>query len=478
MIRTVLVTVIALVAGVAYASPASAVEAVRDDISRYQPISDRKYQRYLSLYHMTDTERQAIIRGLTVHTNSLSRSPVLRPLFVIYGPPRGKAPPQAILLRVDIRNYRWKAETWEKLAQVNVWFNVDRSKGKDKSYPAARWLPYKSIGFVLAATDSQVPIVRADTFFVQTVVSADRVAGYYEWLGLKNRNDFFVMVGADRKKSDALLKRWAAVILKSGIAINNRIVERESIIDGGLWRTRDAFKPQTGRRNALNTLDDFAHDAEEMIAPLPNGLFAYYLSSVGGVQQDSAPDQVGSDSTTTSNDHRIHAYLSCVRCHGINGGLRNLNDFGRRLFQGKQRLVVVGDQSKLEKLEALYLRPLNRHLKRDIDEYTFTLRDLLGPTANGSDIGTLYTELWDKWHDTEVTLEQAAREVGTVTGNQLRKALQHYATPRSEGGLGRVLPNSLLGFTKDEPSSMLREHWEESFDTVQFILEQTRGVEK
>ncbi len=469
----------------AFSHPARDVLVALEDLTYYRPIASRKNIRYLSLYHMTLEERERVILATSLHVNHLSRSPVLAAPVVIYQRNKADGRSVPVLMRVDMTHYGWKAETWEKLAPVNVYYNVTRDfeekvKGKKvvkEQAVAARWLPKEPIGLLLLLTRSQTPIVRADWFFTQTVIQKNRAVGYYEWIQVKNRDDFFKLTGADYNKAGRAGKEWQAILQKSGVAQRNRQVVRFGAIDAGAWFTKDAFKNETRRRNAVNFLNgDFQHDAEEIIIPLPNGLFGYLACDDKGVLQDAAPSDVGADTTSTSNDPDIHVYLSCVRCH--DSGLRRLRDYGRELFTGDRRLVVREDDRKFQRFVQLYLRPLERHRVRDVLEYTTTLKDVAAD-MDPSLLAELYREVWKRWHDDSVDLAQAAREIGTVTAEQLRAAITLYATPTDKGGLGKILPLSLLGFT--DPKNrfvMLRSHYEEAYDAIHLVLEETSRLRK
>jgi hypothetical protein len=445
-----------LVSGLSIGTPATSIVSAANDLAKYGADDDKTHIRYLSRPPGASVEEWEDLKvALSVHVNSVSRAATLAKPVLVKGD----------LLRVDIRDYKWKAATWEKLASVEPYYTVRRKIGDKEEVLAARWLPKNEITKLIGWTDSIIPVVRADWFWVQTVVQADRKAGYYDFLGLKNRNDYFKLIGSDKKKAEELNKQWAAVLRRSGIATRNRQVMREGVVDAGHWFTLDVTANQTRKKNAINTLLGYDHDAEEHIAPLPNGLFAYYLSDNKGAQQDSAPDQVGPDTTTTSNDARIHSYLSCVRCH--REGLRPLDDYGRRLLSGQGKLAVSNDRALFDRLATLYLRPLERHRVRDNLEYSEALKEVGGNGLTPGKLSQTYTSVWQRWNDNDVTREQAALEIG-VDEALLVDALRWYGSP---AGGKQILPLSLLGFTLNKPEDMLREHFEEAYDTIQLILD-------
>src|SRR6185437_3694782 len=79
-------------------------------------------------------------------------------------------------------------------------------------------------------TQSQVPVVTGDWFFVQTCIEADRGGigrgfGYYDFLGMKNRADYFKIIGLDEKDWRGVISEVAAIVLghNSGVASNDRV---------------------------------------------------------------------------------------------------------------------------------------------------------------------------------------------------------------------------------------------------------------
>lgn len=426
----------------------------------------------------------------------------------------------ADVVRVDIRDYRWDVPVYDKLATTDPHFhfvlNVNekdlKAAGEAQRLlaslpPGAKWWPSGknpdgsdySAGYyagnklvleveqpvvvvpaatgkvvekaahapwaepVLLATlvketQSEAPLLRADWFIIQTGAQKDRAAGYYQFLGLKNRDDFFALTGVNVKEAQKREDEVAAIIQKSGIASRNRQIYRFGAIGGGYWQTRDQLKKQVKNGNAINALNgDYKHQAERHYGFLPNRLFGYYLSDDKGVQQDSAPDEVGPDSTASSNRTVLEPMVSCVRCH--TEGLRPLNDYGRRLFQGPNKLVAY-DHEKFKRLEQLYLEPLTVDLDRDTDLFAQALVRLNGPEWTTRKNSLAYGRVWKAWADDDVTIEQAAREWDT-TPQKLQAAFRHYAAPPSKGGLGRLVPNVLLAFMAEKPLPMLREHFEE-----------------
>lgn len=518
-----------LVATAGLANSTEAVAAAFTDLQKARP-EDRKHIRYLSLHALLNQDEKTTaddVKVLAVMLNKLSRRARLRPLpapnpldltNLLYN-----ARKQPLLIRVDIRDFKWNPKVYERLERVEPFFHsrelvveerlVDKEEVKEwpggvwrvedggdgKEYPKgmrykqvtkvkvpvptskratgnAPWLPPKEISWLVEQTQSAVPIIRADWFFVQTAVSRARVAGYYDFLEIANRQEFFDLIGLDLAKAQKVEREVASIFQDSGVSILNRQVYRFGSLDGGYYQTRDVFDDQTRARNAIDSLNGkFLHDAEEHYGFLPNRLFAYFLSDNKGNLQTAAPPEVGGDKTTTSNDHRIHAPLSCIRCHVE--GLRPLDDYGRQLWEGPGKLAAF-DPKRFQRLDQLYLNPLKQEVEDDNVKYARALAQLNGPGWTPLKNAQAFKSAWERWNDRKVALEQAAFEMGGLDPKSLQERLRRYARPKNinekgmpaqnpeEGGLGQLVPNSLLGYMLDPPRPMLREHFNEHFGTL------------
>lgn len=469
-------------------SPAEAVAAAARDVAGLPP-EVQPYTRYLSLYHFTEKELLDFGKPFAFHVNSLSREFKLMP-------PRLVAPN---LLAVDSRWYGWDLGVWERLGDIDPYFHFEQTyatdvveerywpggtftdgkrykagfdrikrKAGDKSIVAAPWLPTKEVIDLRKATYSEVPILRADWFFVQTAIQKNRVAGYYAWLNLKKRADFEQLTGLDIKLAQRVRREVATVVQKSGIAIRNRQVFRFGAVDAGYWQTRDALNEQVRGSNAINKLDgDFKHNAERHYGFLPNRLFAYYLCTDQGVQQDSAPDEVGADtSATNSNDGKIHIMKGCITCHVE--GLRPIDDYARKLFRGAVKLSDP-DYKQFQRLEQLYLGEYQESLDDDNTAFTRTLARLNGKEWTPRLNAKAYGRVWKAWAEDDVTPEIAARELGIKTADLLA-SFKRYASPPPTG-VGSI-PPTLGAFLQEPTLPILREHWEEHYGIAQTI---TRG---
>lgn len=464
-----LVLALATTAAIA-GSPAEAVTQAWTDVQKL-PEDARSHVAYLSVYAVPETDRAEFLKTLTFHCNSLSREGDFVTLLKV-----GED-----TYRIDRRDFGWRDDTWDKLPDP-YFLDLQNPVTKDQRYghyEGTKWKVTRTqkvtffpmggwcgphAGALADLTDSYVPIVRADWFFAQTArqVNTDG-AGYYNFLGLNSRADVEDLCGLDRVKARKLSREVAAIVQKSGVALNNRQLLRFQSITGGYWTSLDVNK-STGARNALRLLDgDFVHDAEEIYFVLPNGLFGTYASDAKGVGQDTVPDNIASDKETTSNDSRIHPGLSCIRCH--TNGLKPIDDWGRKFYSGGVGLQSP-DYDKYKQLKQLYLSELDSKLTRDVEDYASAVKRLNGRTPKEQ--ADNYALVWKSYSEDEVTGQQFAMELG-CSKLQMVRALDGYA--RAHYGVDPVLAEYL----KVPEMAVKREHAEEIFGTAAMII---KGAQK
>jgi len=383
---------------------------------------------------------------LTLHTNLLSREAVLKAPRAIAG---------VRLLAIDLRNYAIDVKVWEKLVDREPYYHQQKElvenipvhandqygrqyiarydqKKTIKSYPADH-LSKSQLDEIYTLTNSQVPIVCGDWFLVMTSIEADRGGigkgfGYYDFLGLKNRNDYFQIIGFDEKDKRSALSEIGAVVMahNSGVAQNDRMVVRRAAIDGWAWFTLDFFDSNKNERNPLAILDrdkGLKHQAERHFGRLPNGLPIMIACDGQGVLQETAPDKIGPDTTAKGQDTRIHPAKSCVSCHGTSNFLRDINDEVRIIYtvdkeRGYNLLTSPINEERL-KLERIYLRDLRRYLENDRRDYAIAVRDCIGQDIKEASIE--YREAYEKYTLNPVTVDTIARGLGIPRNTFLEK---------------------------------------------------------
>lgn len=479
------------------ASPSGAVEAALADLLRL-PEDARPYARYFWVTTARGEERDGFLVTFCVQLNMLSRAGKLSwPAFV--------APD---LLRIDVRDYCWDRHgvltVWEKTAAADVAFHqqavVETDKvvldvawpgGKDggKRYEQrvyqetfrkgdvvsrpAVWLKEEAAKALRHATYSESPVLPAEWFFGQTarqrsIYNEDEPGiGYYDFLALTDRDEFFKLTGADPKKADELFRTWRAAVLDSGVSEQNRQVFRHGAIGEFVWGTLDTFAAKDKGVLQRNLRDkEFQHDAEEWFGRNGVGLPVMALFDAKGKRQSVAPDKIGADKSALSlksgsNDLAIHNPLSCIRCHGKSDLLRDVDDWARDTFKQGSPLTL-GDPSKPVALElqSQYLRDVNRLLKKDRADYSDAIKEATTSKLNpeGWTCETFakeYSAAWDRYANRRVTPEIAARELG-VSEESLMKGIETFTKARGQGD--NVLSTWLVS-----KRGIKRTVWEQSY---------------
>lgn len=420
--------------------------------------------RYLTVYNLPEARRPEARQVGDFWLNSISREADLARAQLV-------AP---TLLRVNVFDYGIDPLTWDKLAVEDPFFHVQvqtvnggtgrayfPAEGSSKAgwYDArfieakkvsaiAPWLPAADAAELVVLTQTAAPILRLDWFLSRVAIQAGRKGtGYYDFLALKKRDDFERLIGLNVKESQRVKREVGSIVGRSGVANFPRQIFRFQSVTGGAWLTKDVLDDNADARNALRQLDaDYKHQAEEHYGYLPNGLFAYYLSDAGGVQQETAPDRIGSDKTAPGNDGRIHAGLSCVRCHVE--GLRPIKDWSRQVFNGPLKLSSP-DLDKARRIKQLYLGEIQEKWADDVAGFTKVLKRCNGltPEANAKAVG----RVWEAYQERNVLPADAAAEFGMKEADYLavlRTAFR--ANPLADPVLASHLANPPVAIRQDD----------------------------
>jgi hypothetical protein len=410
----------------------AAIALAAKDVLRAGPLSPEV--RYLWVHHTDPRTKKLACQVLFAHVNSLSREPDIVPPAVVledgsvwrFPNIREEDYAKVALIRLVCRDYRWDRTEFFHLIEQDAFLHHPALLDGEKGYPLAPWLAEteadrQNLATLVNATQSQVPMLRADNFFWQTAIQEDRIVGYYGLLGFKDQRSFEAAVGFDRRASQAFVVELLAAVDLSGVTIQPRRIERDEKIAGAFWQSFDNRKA-LGNRNPLRTLnDEFRHDASEFYAHLANGLWANFLANAQGVAQNSAPDIVGRDSRTHNNDGRIHVYLGCVRCHK-NAGLHDIRDAVRRRAKFPT-FPQSPDYRAAVELRQKYLRRLDPFMARDRERYTTALAECNGltPEQHSGNLEDYYAYV-----DSPVGIDRAADDLGT-TPVKLLTALREQA---------------------------------------------------
>lgn len=506
-------------------SPNETVVAAANDCSAIN--SDAQcHTRYLSLYNLSARDRIRYIQTLNYVTNSLSRSRLIKHIYVVPGT-------ENTLLRLDITNYRfyddvgksvgWETKTWDKLGELDATFIgikikvdqeiiVEKIK-RTKQVPTGRkiyvqngygsyylqdehvtetyyedvtkpgqatqerirdvpdWIDPRAYSALQTMTQSRYPIVRGD-FFAAT---ASLPPFYHDFLGFGTKVDDFlaaaVLTKDDIRRAQLEIK---GVVVKSGaglsgrvipVANNNRFISRTQGPYGYVWRSKDVLKVKE-LNDYLRTLNDNDFDASEWITTGRNGLQWYFLSDNKDVRQDEAP--IGIVRDDTNKDRRVRNGRSCFTCH-----MRGINEF----YPLPQELVkhaidiITPDIKKNKQLQETFISNLDEFITDDNKIYAKSIKAAT-TVYIGSDTYYLEPEtnasqfgaLYNAYAEDGITLERASLECGVP----VKDLMVIFAAAKNDPFLLGLARNNQL-------FSVPRVHWDSSFQQAMLLVTEFRG---
>ena len=382
----------------AIATPADAVGWAVADIMTL-PASQRPYQRYLWVppWHTYDTVRvanYAINMSVGSHATTIQYPELVAGGWLLRYDLRRLAPKSHDLARV--------IRVWDTHAFDDPYFHVPRlaiDAGKDAI--AAPHLDAKAYDVLLEETHCAAPILRVDWFVAQALSTLDG-GRYHDWMGYRRKSRGELKQGeteltallADQGVSEELSKRVSGVervaMFRSGVTGKPRRVDRFQGAGGrsgtgAVWITRDIADGNTDvPHHPIYNLLAFQINGAETIFELPNGLHGFALTDNRDNLVDEAPPNLAIDHTVPSpaaggpGTARLHAAMSCIRCHATDDGLKPApNDVRKLIESGVDVFDDVGEfggrkltrEEAIAELAGLYGGDFTRRLRLGRDDY-------------------------------------------------------------------------------------------------------------
>ena len=395
---------------------------IEDDLQALDE-RDRPFTRYFTITHLynasvPDHEMEAYRVALSKLINSLSWDRIITTPKSI--------DPEKTIYRIDLRDYEWDQDTWEKILAA---------------YPYANKRTAGTAAQIYRLTNCEFPHVRADWF----VARAALPPLYHDILELpKSLSELEKRLEVDVAKNIHEERRVTrAGFNNSGVSKNNRIVERHRSRYGAYWRSYD-FSANVGSQNIFQNPLIFEQAGGEVIWNLPNGLQAYLLVNATGERLDEAPVDIvfNKDNLT---DPLIRNGLSCIGCHSQ--GMKTFTDQVRPVVQ--QSATSRYDRRKAL---ALYVQQetMAAFVVDDKERFAEAVAETGGEIGTNEPIVALAEQF-----EGPLDLKQAAAETG-LTGQAFAEQLRD-AVGLKDAGLGVVLvPHGLIK----------RDAWEEQFGSV------------
>jgi len=361
-----------------------------------QPAASRRFVRYFSLAHYssggaTGEELTLYRQALSKLVNSLSWGVEIAPPVAIDA--------QQLLFRIDLRDYQWTPQTWERILKDNPYQVTYRTD---------------AAASVRRATETSFPVLRADWF----AATASVPPLYHDILQIPtSEKKLEEMVKLNTAQNIADFQVVRAGFNGSGVSRNNRMIERHETQYGAYWKSYD-FSGNSGDKNLFSRplgpagKNAFVHDGGEIIFHQPNGLQGYMLTDAQGARIDKGPTAIVSDPRRP--DRAVVNGLSCMTCH-VRGTIKKDDQIRASVLRNLNLF------DNFESQQALTLYPKNEIVQAKLAEDSQRFLNALQQAGGGD--GDTKTEpvgaLVERFEQ-EVDLQLAAAETGMTTTQFLR----------------------------------------------------------
>lgn len=338
---------------------------------------------------------------------------------------------------------------------------------------------------------SDAAIVRADHFIHRATSTIDLSHGaglYARFLGLRNNindgnTDFSRLIldlGGNLEVINKQRTDQAAAMFTSNVTGRSRKIlffnvgQRVTAGTGLFVYTQDPSDEQANAQNdPIRNLIAFEFAAQEVIWERLDGMLGFSLYNAAGVFQASAPDNVVVDHSIPSPyTKRLQSCISCIRCHGPQGGhMAVVNDVQRLTKSGAD---VIDDLSSgagrdelIARLVGQYEGDLTKPLNRSRDDFSeacfrstkailrppvvstappyYSLHELKGWTAAES--CQHLTEVYNRYVYEWMGPKQILSELGYLVENerQALELLRQVIPPIGPDHAGFILLDPIIG---------------------------------
>jgi len=367
----------------------------------------------------------------------------------LINPPAGIIQVTPTLYAIPLTGPGWGNTSWETLAATDPYFKVE-------------WLQSKNIGYLVTATQTSHPIMRADHFIKNSTLAPH----YYNLLfgvdQVGTREEFHKRLGIQEELLKATL-RIKAGVRASGLTVtksNRRLERREGVFD--LWTSYDVLNNK-GRRNALRQLGQIPgeihalqYDGQEHIFELGWGGFGGFLNNKEGKRIPEVPITIAPGETNFA-DRRVRAGRSCMGCH-----VKMVNPFNsdqHKLLKKQAIELSAADPAVGIVLRAAYDEErIQEYIGLDQDVYEKAVKRLVG--VSGPEISAMFVRAWTVYDEERVSIDVAAREMGLSTDQAIA-----VLTPAID-------PNLLMLLSREDngqPLTIARDTWEDVFDDAMLL---------
>lgn len=406
------------------------------------PDADKPNYAYLSLSDTPEAlwpdedSREQVAAAIVCSLSSNSHLPSQRPVRL----------PGSEVLRLDLAALGWEG-VWRQQIVEHYPYRKDLT---DHSTPplcvSANW-------FVAAVTD---PIKTGDMQYQLL----------YQGKPPKTLAEFQAAWKIDPKSLP-----WGFIEGNSGVSVNKKrsMASFPTARRGGsAWGTFD-FRKLDEKTDPLENLVPFSHDfdAQEWIAPIiktdgkrSGAMLAWWLNDAKGNRQDKAPADIVVDSGGLRGPE-IRNTISCYSCHSQGFVAPTVDEYDRFFRAGAQAKAY--DKQTLRDIEDFYEADVSGDLKACQTLYASGVDMVCGMTPEKFTAAFVAAV---RAYDAEVTLDQAAREVG-CTPEELKLSIAYQsANGINVGARLAQLPHGV---------AIARDRWEELVYNAQIYVKAWRS---
>lgn len=283
---------------------------------------------------------------------------------------------------------------------------------------------------LMNATFTNVPMVSLHEFQRHAMTTVDGGL-YYEFLGMPTTSkELLDLFGVERDRTSEIKAVTLVSEVTGGprrVIVTRNTKSRVSDNQGIAWITEDFASATPGvETDPVRNAHGDKHDASEIIIERPNGGHIYWLADGNGDRQDSAPDNIATDTTITRpGDRRLQPARSCVVCHARNQsrGVVTFQKDLQKTLAGKLDYAADRDTLTTDQIELLaktagqYEWSPDKMVARARDDYSdFMIRATA--VLQPEDIGELTRLFFHEYWESPVTTKQACIELGLTLAEE------------------------------------------------------------
>lgn len=439
-------------------TPQSEVESVILFLSKL-PQEDRQFLRFFTTYNIrSQVERENLILTLSFIIHSLVGIDPSTENAGIYAPLAYKnkdgkfidvrrVPDSTTLWWIDLRDYSWSQESFEKISKINSYFFEPIVRHDTNG--ALRLLSANSVfradWFVFYASQatSQDDIKLGFDFYSELLYSLNKKP--------QNEDEFQKIWGLDKNKARQFGNESGILItnISQTVSRRNRYLFRYRTDNGYFYETYDVLN-SIGKRDYLSSLflnnkigrPPDVSDAGELIASNGLGLQVYALRDDKGKLVNFGDPGAVRHIQDVIGDVRVRVASGCMSCHscGIIPARSVLVDFVES--QAKLKLYDKNDINRLRR------NLLSRRFEDSVSEDQALFEKSLFKT-NGLDCktnGQLFLQAISNYYR-PVDLETAAFECGVLPEELIKKVKSNKygfgAHTKMLVQLGEVIPREI-----------------------------------